>query len=289
MNADKIKIIENIPELISDIPSLPVVASRILHIIADDNSSMEELKKVISLDQSFSSRLLRIANSPYYRRGASLDDVTAAIMRIGFTAIKALVFAASLRDLCQTSNSTDRLLWEHNTAVSIGATVIADETGLISGGETLIHGLLHDIGKVLINLRMREKYADVIRIVKEESIPFTEAEGRVLGFDHCDVGEYVTNRWNLPINLSFVIAHHHRKDILEIVKDAGLKKILLIVKAADFLCSELDIGMSSHGNNLTDEEWKYLKLSSPKKRERVIKRIEEEYPYYKDFVMGGGT
>jgi HD-like signal output (HDOD) protein len=288
MNADKIKIIENIPELISDIPSLPIVASRILHIIADDNSSMEELKKVLSLDQSFTSRLLRIANSPYYRRGTSLDDVTAAIMRIGFTAIKALVFAASLRDLCQTSNNTDRLLWEHNTAVSIGAAVIADETGLIAGGETLIYGLLHDIGKVLINLRMREKYADVIRIVQEENIPFSEAEEKVLGFDHCDVGEYVTTCWNLPDHLSFVIAHHHRKDILETVQDSGLKKIMLIVKAADFLCSELNIGMNTHGS-MNDEEWKFLKLSSPKKRDKVSERIEEEYPYYKDFVMGAGT
>ncbi|MEN6317997.1 MAG: HDOD domain-containing protein [Syntrophaceae bacterium] len=289
MNTDKIKIIENIPELVSDIPSLPVVASRILHIIADDNSSMEELKKVISLDQSFSSRLLRIANSPYYRRGESLNDVTAAIMRIGFTAIKALVFAASLRDLCQTSRDTDKLLWEHNTAVSIGATVIADQTGLVTSGETLIYGLLHDIGKVLINLRMREKYAEVIHAVQEENIPFHEAEEKILGFDHCDVGEYVTTRWNLPAHLSFVIANHHRKDILETVHDAELRRALMIVRAADFLCSELNIGMSTHGNSLNGEEWKFLKLSSPKKRNKVSERIEEEYPYYKDFVMGVAT
>jgi hypothetical protein len=63
---------------------------------------------------------------------------------------------------------------------------------------------------------------------------------------------------------------------------------MLIVKAADFLCSELNIGMNTHGS-MNDEEWKFLKLSSPKKRDKVSERIEEEYPYYKDFVMGAGT
>jgi HD-like signal output (HDOD) protein len=290
MNADKLKTIENIPELVSDISSLPVVASRILHIIADDTSSLEELKKVISLDQSFSSRVLRIANSAFYRRGRSIDDVTAAIMRIGFTTLKALVFATSLRDLCQMSNSTDRLLWEHNTAVSIGSTVIADETNLIAPGETLSYGLLHDIGKVLINITMRNKYADVVRIVKEQNSSFFEAEDKIFGFNHCDVGEYVANRWNLPDHLTFIIANHHGKDLLKTIEDSALKKIMFIVKASDHLCSTLSIGMSvAYGNSLNDEEWKFLKLSGSKKLDKVSKRIEEEYPQYKDFVMGVGT
>jgi len=140
---NSIKKIGNIPNIVSDIPSLPVIASRILHIIADDTSSLEELKKVISLDQSFSSRLLRIANSPYYRRGRSINDITDATMLIGFNTIKALVFAASLKDLCRISDATDRLLWEHSMAVSIGATVIANETALFASGEPLIYGLLY--------------------------------------------------------------------------------------------------------------------------------------------------
>ena len=285
MNTDKIKKIGNIPNVISDIPSLPVVASRILQIIADDSSSLEELKKVISLDQSFSSRLLRIANSPYYMRGRSVGDVTDAIIRIGFNTIKALIFAASLKDLFRMPGNTDRLLWEHNMAVSVGSTVIANETGLIASGEPLIHGLLHDVGKVVINLTMREKYAEVIRVVKERNISFMEAEPGVLGFDHCDVGEYVAQQWNLPANLSFVIANHHREDLLEIATDTELKKIVLIVKAADALCSELGIGLA-HGETLTEDEWKFLKLSRHKKRDGISKKIEEEYPHYKDFMMG---
>lgn len=283
-----IKKIGNIPNIVSDIPSLPVIASRILHIIADDTSSLEELKKVISLDQSFSSRLLRIANSPYYRRGRSINDITDATMLIGFNTIKALVFAASLKDLCRISDATDRLLWEHSMAVSIGATVIANETALLASGEPLIYGLLHDIGKVIISRSMRDKYSEVINMVKEQKNSFMEAEQKVLGFDHCSVGEYVANLWNLPANLSFVIANHHREDLLETVQDIELKKITLIVKAADILCSELQTDLI-HNVSLTEDEWKFIKLASPKKRDSVITKIKEEYPHYKDFVLGQGS
>jgi HD-like signal output (HDOD) protein len=278
---------ERIPNILSDIPSLPVVASRILQIIADDTSSLEELKKVISLDQSFSSRLLRIANSPYYRRGRTINDITSATMLIGFNTIKALVFAASLKDICRISNDTDRLLWEHSMGVSIGATVIASDTALVASGEPIIYGLLHDIGKVIITRAMRDKYVEVINIVREQNASFTDAERKVLGFDHCAVGEYVANLWNLPANLSFVIANHHKEDLLETLKDAELKKIMFIVKAADVLCSELQIGMINT-TSFTEDEWNFLKLANPKKRESISEKIEDEYPHYKDFILGQG-
>lgn len=276
---------KRIQDIIIDIPSLPAVASRVLQIIAHDNSSLEELKRVVVLDQSFSSRLLRIANSPYYRRGRSIEDVTDAFIRIGFTTIKALVFAASIKDLCRITDETDRKLWEHNMAVSVGAMIIANETGTASSGEPMIHGLLHDVGRVVLNLTMKDKYAEVVRLAGDEDITFIEAEKRILGFDHCDVGQCVAEHWNLPENIACVIANHHRDDLLDNVKDIGLRRTVLIVKCADVMCSELGIGIAD-GVSLTPEEWKYLKLSAPRKRESISKKIEDEYPKYKDFVMG---
>lgn len=287
MDAEKMRRLARIPEVITDIPSLPLVASKVLQLITGENTSMSDLMGVIALDHSFASRLIRIANSPYYTRDNRAGDVADAVIRIGFTTVRALVFAASLRDMGLMSDSLDRALWEHNTAVALGATVVARETGLLPSGEPLIHGLLHDIGKVLINRTLREKYAEVIRTVRERKIPFIEAERALLGFDHSDVGEYVAERWNLPDSLSFVLANHHREDLLS-VKDAALRKTALAVKAADALCSSLGIGISCTVS-LSDEEWKALKLSSPRKRSGICTRIGEEFPSHRDFIMGRGN
>jgi len=277
--------LNNLPDIIPDIPSLPIVASRILHIIADDNSSLEELKKVISMDQSFSSRLLKVANSPYYRASNTISDITDAITRIGFTTVQALVFAVSLKDLRRPLNKADVQLWDHSLAVSVASGLIARDLGLLPSDESFIYGLLHDIGKVVINLSMNKAFADVVKAVHELDIPFTEAENKVLGFDHCDLGKYVADEWRLPAKLAFVIANHHEPDILDCDESADLKKKTLVVKAADALCSSLDIGLT-HRNSLTAEEWQFLKLASAKKQEALRSRIIDEYQVYRNFVMG---
>lgn len=282
MKKDKL---ENLPNIVPDIPSLPVVASRILHIIADENSSLEELKKVISMDQSFSSRLLKVANSPYYRASNTISDITDAITRIGFTTVQALVFAISLKDLRRPQNKIDVQLWEHSLAVSVASGLVARDLGVIPSGEAFVYGLLHDIGKVVINLSMKKEFAEVIRTVQEMRIPFVEAENKVLGFDHGDMGKYVAKQWRLPQNLALAIANHHETDILESDETADLKKKILIVKAADALCSSLDIGLT-YSTNLSDEEWQFLKLSSSKKRAALCAIIGDEYQNYRTFVTG---
>jgi len=278
------KMIKTIPATISDIPSLPVVASRILQIIANDASSLEELKKVISMDQSFSSRLLRVANSPHFRASNKIDDITDAITRIGFTTVQALVFAISLRDLQRAADKTDQLLWEHNLAVSVASSLITREAGLAPAGDPFIFGLLHDIGKVVLNHSIKEQYAHVIRRVGEQNLPFVDAENEMLGFDHCAVGEYVARQWQLPENICYVIANHHNPDVLSI-KETDLKRKTLVVKAADALCGAAGIGLT-HCGEIADGEWQFLKLSTAKKREALRGKMEKEYQIYHEFVMG---
>lgn len=277
---------KDLPNILSDIPSLPIVASRVLHIIADDNSSLEDLKRVISMDQSFSSRLLKVANSPYYRASNTIADVTDAITRIGFTTVQALVFAISLKDLRRPLNKIDFQLWEHSLAVSVASGLIARDAGIASG-EPFVYGLLHDIGKVVTNLSLKKEFAEVIRTAEEQNIPFFEAENKVLGFDHGDMGCYVAKQWRLPENLAFVIANHHEADILECKESNDLKKKTLIVKVADAMCSSMEIGLTRSGE-ITDQEWQFLKLTTAKKRDALRNRISEEYQSYREFVMGPG-
>ena len=239
------------------------------------------------MDQSFSSRLLKVANSPYYRASNTIADVTDAITRIGFTTVQALVFAISLKDLRRPLNKVDFRLWEHSLAVSVASGLIARDAGM-SSGEPFVYGLLHDIGKVVINLSLKNEFAEVISTVEQQNIPFWEAENKILGFDHGDMGKYVADQWRLPANLSFVIANHHEADILDCKESSDLKKKTLIVKAADAICSSMDIGLS-HSGEMTDQEWHFLKLSTAKKRDALRARIADEYKSYRDFVMGPGS
>src|SRR5271157_5719840 len=121
-----------------DVPSLPPVASRVLQLVSSDFTSINQLEEIISRDESFSTRLLRIANSPYYGRGRGIDTISTAIILIGFSSMKSLVAAASLKDLHRKFGLFEQQHWEHSLGVSIASSLLAAETEMLIPEEALI-------------------------------------------------------------------------------------------------------------------------------------------------------
>ncbi len=265
-----------------DIPSLPLIAVKALHVLGDESSSTDDLAKLISFDQSFVLRLLKVANSPYFNRGNSVSSIDDAIFRIGFEAVRSIVVMFALKDIRRGADRIDFGLWEHSTAVAVASGLIAGELGAGSPTEYLVHGLLHDIGKMVMNVNFKEKYTTVIDEVKASGKSFQDAESAVFGFTHCNMGEYVAEKWNLPVEIRSVISLHHcpasglaeRKDIFGV----------LVVKAADYICSELQIGICDNFGP-ADKDLSFIGLSDASRVDGLTKKIQKEYPKYKSFIL----
>ncbi|BCB96434.1 metal-dependent phosphohydrolase [Dissulfurispira thermophila] len=225
-----------------DIPSLPTVAMKVLQLMQSDYSSINELEKIISHDQAFSTRLLRIANSPYYGRGRSIDTVSTAIVLIGFNTMKNLVVAASLKDIHRKFGLFEQKLWEHSLGVSIAASIIAMETKLVQSEEALVAGLIHDVGKTVLNNSLPERYAVIVERVYEEGLPFIEVENDMLGFNHCNVGGLIARKWKLPKNLEVVMEYHHAETFPSF-EDSNFETFCEIIKIADAVCLNMGIGL----------------------------------------------
>ncbi len=225
-----------------DVPSLPPIASKVLQLINDDYSSVNELERIISKDQAFSARLLRIANSPYYGMGRSIDTVSTAIILIGFNTMKSLVTAASMKDLHRQFGLFEQKLWEHSLGVSLAASLLAAETQMIEAEEALIGGLIHDMGKIILNNSLPESYCIIIERVYEEGLPFLEVEDEMLGFNHCNVGGLIARKWKLPKSLEAVIEYHHAESFPSF-EDNNHETLCQIVRIADAMCLNLGIGL----------------------------------------------
>lgn len=225
-----------------DVPSLPTVATKVLHLMNDDYSSINELERIISRDQSFSTRLLRIANSPYYGRGRSIDTVSTAIIIIGFNTMKSLVVAASLKDLHRNFGLFEQKLWEHSLGVSLAASFLAMETQMLPAEEAMVAGLIHDVGKTILNNSMAESYSLVIESVYEQGEHFIRVEDEILGFNHCNVGGLIARKWKLPKNLEVVIEYHHAESFPPF-EDNTHETLCEIIKIADTMCLNLGIGL----------------------------------------------
>ena len=70
-------------------------------------------------------------------------------------------------------------------------------------------GLLHDIGKLVINLHKPEEYEKIIKKVDEKGENFMLWEEKVFNFTHIDTGYYLVNKWNFPEFLKKAILFHH--------------------------------------------------------------------------------
>jgi len=242
-----------------DLPSLPPVASKVLQLINKDGSSVSELEDLIAKDQSFSTRLLRVANSPYYGRGRSIDTISSAIIMIGFNTMRSLIVAASVKDMHSRFGLFEKKLWEHSLGVSIAASLIAKKTRLVHAEEAMVAGLLHDVGKTVLNNNLPDQYSLIIERVFEQSVPFHTVETEMLGYNHCNVGGLIARKWKLPKNLEIVIEYHHTED-MPVMDDSSYEVMCSLVKVADALCLNLGIGFQL-SNEIPDIDIQALGLT----------------------------
>ncbi len=225
-----------------DVPSIPPVASKILQLVSSDYSSINELETIIAQDQSFSTRILKIANSPYYGRGKCIDSISTAIIIIGFNSVKSLVMSASLKDLHRKSGLFEQQHWEHSLGVSIAASLLAADTKMLTPEDVFVGGLIHDLGKVVINNSLPDQYNLVLDKVYAEKIPAIVAEDSILGFNHCNVGGLIARKWKLPKNLEAIIEYHHAEEYPRF-EDSGYETMCQIVQVADAMCLHMGLGM----------------------------------------------
>lgn len=225
----------------ADLPTIPTVAKKTVKALANPNTNINDLNKLISTDQALSARILKIANSAMYYCQREIKSLSFAMSRIGFSSMKSIVIAVSTKDIYKTFGEAEKLLWEHSVGVSIASQTLAQAIGGFKPDEIFTGGLMHDIGKVLLNNKDPKKYSQVFQRVHEEGKSFVESEQEIYGFTHAEVGSLLINKWNLPEILTDVIRLHHSLDSDQQIPQITLKAAALI-NLADLICLKLGIG-----------------------------------------------
>ncbi|HHV16543.1 MAG TPA: HDOD domain-containing protein, partial [Gelria sp.] len=78
--------------------------------------------------------------------------------------------------------------------------------------------------------------------VTKDNISFIEAENKVLGFNHAEVGARVAEKWNLPPETVEAIQFHHSPEEAQVNP-----RLTAIVHLADAICVSMGIGMGIDG------------------------------------------
>jgi putative nucleotidyltransferase with HDIG domain len=224
-----------------DLPAMPQVASKVLELSSDPNTSAHQLQQVISDDQAMTARILKIANSALYSCSRKIKTLTEAIVMLGFNSIRSLVVTSAARNLYNTRTSQtglkERLLWEHSIGSAFACRLMAAESRPALTEEAFLAGLMHDIGKLVLNIQTPEIFDQIVQVVYNENRSFSMTEQEVFGFDHTEVGALLVNKWKLSPVLEEVIRNHHN--------DAALSPeapLLCYLDLGNRLCHKLGIG-----------------------------------------------
>jgi len=224
-----------------DLPTIPLVATKVMELVESDRATADELSRVVASDPAVAARVLKISNSSFYGRQGKIQNLSSAIVLLGFTTLKSIVVTASVRQVYQPFGLTEKMLWEHSFGAGLAARTIAAGLGGIDQEEAFLAGLFHDIGKVIMNSQDPAKFRLVMERCYNEDLRFNEAEKSVYSFTHEEAGALVIKKWNFPAVLTESVLRHHSFAFADL-SDLSLLHLTSVVGLADLFCIRLGIG-----------------------------------------------
>ncbi|RPI20312.1 MAG: HDOD domain-containing protein, partial [Acidobacteria bacterium] len=216
---------------------------KVLKTVSDHGSRDHDLESLITRDQPLTAKILRIANSSLLGARQPVSTLRQAILVLGKRRLRSLVLAASIDGVVRSRAMKNRQMWEHALAVAVASEFLAEACHYPDGQEAFVCGLLHDLGKVVMDRSLPNEYQQVLDRVYNEQVWFAEAERTILGFDHTAVGGLVAQKWNLPAVLQEVVREHHNPAAATL--DPHL---CAIVSLADAVCVKQGIGPSKRAD-----------------------------------------
>ena len=273
---------------VRELPTLPCALGRLRQVLGNANANSASLAAVIASDPSLTARALRVSNSAYYVTQKSCD-IPKSVGQLGFAEISQI---AGTMPTCKTfeddaNGRFDRIeFWRHSIAVAVVARTIAAQTGKAPPGDAYTCGLLHDIGKVVLDQFLHEEFARALAKAAAGGKPLVAAERETSQIDHAIAGEMFARAWRMPAPVIAATRWHH----VEIAERRGLaasdEVFADIVRVADAAAHDLGIGASGCGApppqsaeaikrlRLSDSTLERIRVSAPSEIDRASDALD---------------
>jgi putative nucleotidyltransferase with HDIG domain len=238
--------IRNIIKSIAKLKPMPQVVNKILQIQQDPDSSMEDLTRVISHDTITTANLLRAANSAYFVRATPFESVQQVVGFLGMDEVVDLVLLSNSASNLSQSQKGYGLeagdLWRNGLSSALISREISRKMALSNSHLIFTGALLKDIGKVILDQYVGESSKEIYALVEKENQSFEEAEKKVIGIDHAELGAMAAAVWRFSPEMVEIIKHHHQPG-----NATKVRKEAAVVHLSDMLCMMMGIGIGSDG------------------------------------------
>lgn len=148
------------------IPKIADASLDLMNTLLDEKVSSSEVVSVVKEDPVMLGKLLKLANSAFYRTSKSeIESIEDAVVMLGNDGIRKLVISTLVVNEFKINTIYFRFfganIWQHSHDVAIMAASYATSKGL-NEFRAYLNGLLHDVGKLVI-------FKLLINVLEEEA------------------------------------------------------------------------------------------------------------------------
>lgn len=234
--------IRSIVKRMDDLPVLPGVAVQALTLSMSDNTALDKLSKIMEVDPVLTARMLRLVNSVKTGLPTKVATVKQAVALAGLNQVRCALLGVMMRDYLPNGSKktleAGKQLWGHSLMTAVMAQLLAQKSFPELQDTAFVGGLLHDIGKIVIQDVFPDSVAEIIALQEEARSNSLEAEQNVVDVNHCLVGKMLAEHWNLPEPLLDCIwLHHHQPEVPNMA--SAHRELIWIVALANILAADM--------------------------------------------------
>ena len=183
------------------LPALSVVAIRLVELASDEQCSVNDLVSLIEKDPSLAIRLLKIANSAFFKTAEPATTLRQAVIRIGFQQLRIMALSLSLRDTFPmgTVGGFDyERFWRASLYRALMAKSLAEQIRTCNPEEAFVAGLTLGVGfLIFFNMFIRDSGEEIAHELNSlEKLLAWEQEK--FGVNHRQIGAAALNYWKFP-------------------------------------------------------------------------------------------
>ncbi len=210
----KIKDMDNLPSPSQNMMSL-------IRLFKEPELKISELIHAIEKDQSLVASILKLINSGYYAMRNSVDSVERAVNLLGIINVKQLVYSSSILNVFGKEQKVE---WDHAYSSSILIQKFIKENNLKTADTMALAMLMHDVGKVVLQMLNPNKYKMARSLAAERDIPIFEAEEAIIYINHAEVAQFLLEKWDMEEHIINAIMSHH----LDTVPKENITEVALV-------------------------------------------------------------
>ena len=219
------------------LPTLSTVASKLINITGKEETTINDITKLISQDVSLSTKILKVVNSSFYNFPNEVGTIQQAVAILGTNAVRSLVLSFSFLNMERPKHGKGfnyERFWEESLACAVASKLIMAKVSEGDPEEVFTVSLLQNLGKLILACAFGENYDQLLEEAAGSERKLLQLEDERLGANHAYIGSEAAKQWHFPDSLTLPILYHHDPDSYP-GKDPEQKTAIRVVHLAALL------------------------------------------------------